>query len=121
MAPDHPILGTWAYTFALPDGTCTEVYRFRQDGTTLVTSAGEVAETRYEISTQPDENGFYRLVDTIVKDNGQKDCSGLVMQVGHTATRYLQFDPSGEEFVICEQASLDACFGPLLRVHGMEI
>ena len=39
-AASHPILGIWKLT--LPDGSCSEVYRFRGYGTTLVTSAKEI-------------------------------------------------------------------------------
>ena len=40
---DHPILGIWK--LSLPDLGCLETYRFRADGTTLVTSAEEVSES----------------------------------------------------------------------------
>ena len=50
-AKEHPILGRWVIT--LPDGSCSETYTFRPDGTTLVTSAEEIAETVFEISAKP--------------------------------------------------------------------
>ena len=115
-AQSHPILGIWRLT--LPDGSCSETYRFRGDGTTLVTSAEEISESRFEIPPEPSSNGFYKLQDTIVKDNGKKDCSGAVMQVGHKATHYIQFHPSGRLFLMCAQESLDACIGPFERVIG---
>jgi hypothetical protein len=54
---NHPIIGTW--TFAMPDSDCEETYYVRQDGTTLVTSGQEVAESVYEIDDEPSPKGFY--------------------------------------------------------------
>ena len=56
---DHPILGIWK--LSLPDLGCSETYRFRADGTTLVTSAEEVSESEYRIPDKPSAKGFYRL------------------------------------------------------------
>jgi hypothetical protein len=114
-APDHPIVGTWKITLPLPDGSCDEIYRMRADGTTFVTSAEEVSESEYEISDAPSEKGFYKLVDTITKDNGKKDCLGEVMQVGHAATNYILFHPSGDMFLMCREERLASCIGPFVR------
>jgi hypothetical protein len=116
---NHPIVGTWRFT--LPDGSCAETYRFRADGTSLVTSAEEVAESEFEITRQPSGNGFYTWVDTIVKDNGKKDCAGQITDVGRKTTSYIRFDPSGQRFVVCRAESLEACFGPLRRVGGEDV
>jgi hypothetical protein len=117
--PEHPLLGVWELT--LPDGGCTETYLFKADGTSLVTSAHEVAETRYEVSADPSAKGFYKLVDTVTRDNGQKDCGGGITAVGSRSTHYLWFHPSGELFVMCRDESLDACFGPLVRLPSQEV
>lgn len=115
-APNHPILGIWRLT--LPDGSCSETYRFRADGTTLVTSAAEVSESEYHIPAEPSEKGFYRLVDTIVKDNGKEDCMGQVMKVGTKATNFIRFHPSGALFLMCATESMETCIGPFQRVMG---
>lgn len=115
-AASHPILGIWRLT--LPDGSCSEIYRFRGDGTTLVTSAEEISESEFDIPAKPSAKGFYKLTDRIVKDNGKKDCSGAVMKVGTKATNFIQFHPSGGMFVMCVRESLDACIGPFERVPG---
>lgn len=116
---DHPIIGTWR--FELPDGSCQEVYRMRPDGTALITSAAEVAETEFHIDDQPDKNGFYKNTDRIVKDNGKLDCSGQVSEVGRTVGTYILFHQSNNMFLMCLQASMDACLGPFVRVRGREI
>jgi len=116
---DHPIIGTWR--FSLPDGSCNETYRFRADGTSFVTSGDEVAESEYRIAESPSRNGFYEWVDTIVKDNGKKDCAGQVTDVGRKTTNYIRFDPQGQRFVVCRAENLQTCFGPLRRVGGEEI
>jgi hypothetical protein len=117
--PDHPLIGTWRFT--LPGGKCAEIYIFRADGTNVVVSAEEVGESAYEVSEAPSSKGFYKWTDVITKDNGGRDCSGEVMQLGHEATNYVLIHPSGEKLLVCRDESLDACFGPLDRVHGQEI
>jgi hypothetical protein len=113
---DHPIIGIWKIT--MPDGACTETYRIRADGTTLVFSHEEVAESTFVISDQPDKNGFYKEVDTIVKDNGKHDCTGTVTKPGRAVTNYLQFHPSGDMFLMCVERNLNRCIGPFVRVKG---
>jgi hypothetical protein len=113
---NHPIIGTWI--FAVPDTDCEETYYMRQDGTTLVTSGREVAESVYEIDDEPTAKGFYKSTDRIVKDNGKPDCSGGITKVGAAVTNYIRFHPSSNMMIICKDESLDACFGPLFRLGG---
>lgn len=115
-APHHPIVGIWR--LAVPEANCSELYRFRPDGTTLVTSAEEVSESEYDIPAEPSAKGYYKMVDTVVKDNGKKDCSGAVMPVGRKATSFVLFHPSGVLFLMCRAESMDACIGPFHRVFG---
>ena len=117
-ATNHPILGIWK--LSLPDLRCSEVYRFRGDGTTLVTSAEEVSESEYSIPDKPSAKGFYKLEDRVVKDNGKKDCAGAIMKVGTRATNFVRFHPSGELFLMCSDESMEACIGPFERVEGEE-
>ena len=118
LSPGHPIVGIWR--LSLPELSCTETYRFRADGTTLVTSAAEVSESRFSIPERPSAKGFYRLEDEIVKDNGKKDCSGEVMAVGKSVTNFVRFHPSGALFVMCADESMEMCIGPFERVTGEE-
>ena len=117
-AANHPILGIWK--LSLPDLGCSEIYRFRGDGTTLVTSAEEVSESEYRIPDKPSAKGFYKLEDRIVKDNGKKDCSGEIMKVGTRVTNFLRFHPSGTLFLMCSDETMQACIGPFERVEGEE-
>ena len=114
--PDHPILGTWTLTPA--NQSCTETYFFKSDGSTLVTSAEEVAESAYDIAAEPSDAGFYRYTDKITKDNGKKDCAGNVTPPGETSVNFIAFHRSGEMFVMCREESLEHCLGPFRRVHG---
>ena len=116
--PSHPILGIWKLT--LPDGSCSEIYRFRGDGTTLVTSAQEISESEFSVPAQPSAKGFYKLEDKVVKDNGKKDCAGAVTKIGSKMTHFVHFNPSGSLFLMCAAESLDACIGPFLRMPGQE-
>ena len=119
LRSDHPLIGTWKVTF--PDGTCEETYLIRTNGTTFVTSAEEVAESKFELSDKPSEKGFYKWVDTITKDNGKKDCSGEVTKVGQVATNYIRLHPSRDLFLLCEKEDIDTCIGPFVRVRGTGI
>ena len=119
VAANHPIIGTWRFT--VPDGSCAETYRFRADGTSVVTSGEEIAETEFRIAAKPSRKGFYEWVDTIVKDNGKKDCAGQITDVGRKTTTYVQFDPEGKRFIVCQSESHEACFGPLRRIGGEDI
>ncbi|UVW27538.1 hypothetical protein [Massilia sp. H6] len=115
---DHPIVGIW--TLSLPTLGCSETYRFRADGTTLVTSAEEVSESQYRIPDKPSANGFYRLDDQVVKDNGKKDCAGVIMKAGARATNFIRFHPSGMLFLMCADETMTSCIGPFQRVKGEE-
>jgi hypothetical protein len=113
---NHPLLGIWKLD--LPDIGCSETYHFRGDGTSLVTSAEEVSESEFKVADKPSANDFYRLEDTIVKDNGKKDCTGQVTKVGTRATNFIRFHPSGVLFLMCADESMKACIGPFERVPG---
>lgn len=118
LRPDHPLLGTWRID--LPDGTCHEVYRIYRNGTSLVTSAAEVSQSRFEISDQPSERGYYRWEDRIVKDNGQPDCQGQVMVPDHSAINYILMHPDGDQFLMCGDEGLNNCIGPFVRLRGVD-
>jgi hypothetical protein len=114
-APVHPIVGTWSWvTFG---GSCTETWQFRTNRTMLGTSGEEVAEKTYDITANPDAAGFYRLLETVVRQNDKKDCSGATLEgPGERSTRYIQFSPQQDKLLVCRTAALSACFGPLKRV-----
>jgi hypothetical protein len=117
-ARNHPLLGIWK--LELPEIGCSETYHFRGDGTSLVTSAEEVAESEFQVPDKPSSKGFYKLDDRITKDNGKKDCAGQVTKVGTHATNYIRFHPSGVLFLMCADESMRACIGPFERVMGQE-
>ncbi len=114
----HPLLGIWRLT--LPDGSCSETYRFRGDGTTLVTSAQEVSESEFTVPAKPSAKGFYKLEDRVVKDNGKEDCAGAVTKIGNKVIHFIQFNRAGSVFVMCASESLEMCIGPFRRVTGQE-
>lgn len=114
LREDHPIIGAWKIT--LPQLSCHEIYRFRRDGTTLVTSSEEVAESEFVMADHPSSKGFYKWVDKITKDNGKRDCSGELMQLGHVATNYILLHNSGDKFLMCEAEDIKTCIGPFVRL-----
>lgn len=116
----HPLIGTWTWQ---PEGKhCTEVYEWRADRTGLVTSGEEVTETRFQVSKEPDKNGFYVFIDHVVKDNRGRDCAGSKKDdSGQTTTFYVQMSPDEDQIRICLKPSGAACFGPLMRMPELEI
>ncbi|WP_156226468.1 hypothetical protein [Herbaspirillum chlorophenolicum] len=112
----HPIHGQWTWTFER--NSCTEVYHYKSDNTARVTSGAEIAESRFTLSEKPDQNGFYRMTDVVTKSNGQTGCDGTAggTPVGHEVTNYLILNATREKLLICWDASLNQCFGPLQRI-----
>jgi len=110
----HPIVGTWSWvTFG---GRCTETWQFRHNRTLLSTSGQEVAEKKYDIAATADAQGFYKLVETVVRQNDKPDCAGAMLEgPGEQSTRFIQFSPKGDKLLVCQAAALNACFGPLTR------
>jgi hypothetical protein len=121
IRPDHPLIGLWRLPF--PNSSCTEIYRIESDGTTLVTSFFEVAESEFTVSDGPSPNGFYKWVDRVVRDNGEKDCAGRVSEPGGPeVTRYILLHPMGHVFVMCEDEDeeLQTCIGPFIRLTDVD-
>lgn len=115
-AARHPIVSTWRWT--LFDGKCQETFQYRADGTMLSTSGEAVTQWAYNITAKPDALGFYKAVETSVKVDGKKDCSGdVVSKAGIEHTRFIQMSPTRDRFISCTTESLNACFGPLGRIH----
>lgn len=119
VIPEHPIVGVWEFTAR--GAPCTETYLFKANGTALVTSGEEVAETRYEISPRAGAGGFFKMMDVVTRDNGKKDCGGSITEVGRKATYFIHFHHSGDLLLMCEQESLDTCIGPMVRVPAQDL
>ncbi len=119
LRADHPLLGAWEITTR--DEQCVETWRIDRAGTMLVTSADEVAEGRFTIADQPSARGFYKWADTIVKDNGKKDCNGNVTKPPQSSSYFIRLNDAGDEFVMCSAEDGRRCFGPFVKVQGGEI
>jgi hypothetical protein len=104
----HPILGAWIVS--LPGSPCLESDTYDSDGRSRSTSAQEISVSEYSISSEPDEKGFYKMVDVIVEANGLPDCVGSVTPVGDSSTVYLRFNDKNNQFLLCTQESMDSCF-----------
>lgn len=111
----HALTGTWSWT--LFSGTCTETLQYRADGVLLNTSADAVTQWRYAVSSEPSALGFYKLDEISLRSNGKKDCSGdVVNEAGLDTTRFIQLNPAKDRMIICRTETLQACYGPLLRL-----
>ena len=112
----HPLFGKWMWTRA--ENNCTEVYDYRPDYTSRVNSGEEIGESRFTVSDEPDQHGFYRMTDVATKYNGRTGCDGMLggTPVGDEATMFIFIRPIGDEMVICQEPSFAACFGPLRRI-----
>ncbi len=114
--PAPSLAGTWQYR---PRGlNCTEQYFFRTDGTVMVTSHKEVTESSYALSAEALPGGFYQFDTQVTQTNGNTDCRGNQTPVGLQSKLYLRFQANGERFVLCRNANLSACMGPMIRLKG---
>ena len=119
LRADHPFLGAWQLT--RQDDDCAEIYRVDRSGHTLITSADEVAQSVFTMSDQPSARGYYKWVDTLVKDNGKKDCWGQITKPGKTSTRYVMMNPAHDRFIVCIAEDGKQCFGPFVKLEGGDI
>ena len=119
LRADHPFLGAWQITRR--DDGCGEVYRVDRSGHTLITSADEVAQSTFTMTDQPSARGYYKWVDTLVKDNGRKDCWGQVTKPGKTTTRFVMMNPARNRFIVCAAEDGRQCFGPFVKLEGGDI
>jgi hypothetical protein len=112
----HPVFGKWTWT--LEKSNCTEMYDYRPNFTSTVTSGDEIGESRFTISDEPDQHGFYRMIDVVTKSNGHAGCDGEPggTPVGDEATTFIFISPIKDEMVICQEPNFTACFGPLRRI-----
>lgn len=107
------ITGTW--TFA--ENNCADTYKFRPDGTFSSTSGEEALEGKYvsERVSSADPTRL-KVVRTVIKDNLGKDCVGSTKDnSGKSDIRYVKFDSTGNELMVCSTPAVNRCFGPLLR------
>ena len=111
-APQHPLIGTWQ--LSLPGTKCIETYEYRADGSAHTLSAEEQTDTQYTVSATPDAKGIYVLTETILRSNGKRDCSGQLTPVGRAVRLYLA--PLRGGFLMCFDAALQGCVGPMTRV-----
>src|SRR5215472_1579981 len=105
VEPEHPHRAGPRRNSGERDRSTGPGSRGRADGTTLVTSGREVAESVFEIDDEPSEKGFYKNTDRIVKDNGKPDCAGNITKVGTEVTNYIRFHPSFNMMIICKDES----------------
>ncbi len=111
----HALTGTWTWT--LPGKACSETLQYRPNGDRLATSGEQVTNGDYEVTRAPSAAGFHRLTETVTQTNGKRDCYGdLQGSNEESATRFIQFSPAQDQFIVCKAESLQACFGPLRRV-----
>lgn len=117
LPENHPLVGMWRIN--VPGMACSEVYDIRSDGTMNVTSSSQVVKAEFSVGKEQLAGGFYRWTDHILSENGQSDCMGNVMEVGHSATHYITVHTDGERFLLCQQPNLDTCIGPFNREAGI--
>ena len=111
----HPIVGSW--TWKLQGKACAETHEYRANGSRAGSSGAEVVQGSYEIAPLPSLLGFYRLIETVTTANAMRDCSGDLHDASDApVTRFIQFNPKRDQFIICKAESLQACFGPLKKM-----
>ena len=116
LPKDHPLVGTWRVE--IPNTRCHETYEIRTDGSMHVTSAAQTAESDLAISPKPAVSGFYKWMEKVSMQNGQPDCLGQKVPVGHEATNFIILDAPGKEFLMCTKEDINTCIGPFVRQGG---
>ena len=111
---NHPILGTWRVTN--PQNACVEILEFRADGTSRDKSGDEQSSSEFDVSSQPNYQGDYVLLDTITETNGQPDCQGNAMPVGDRSKLYLHPTSAGG-FTMCLEPGQESCVGVLTPIR----
>jgi hypothetical protein len=113
----HPIVGQW--TWKLPGKACTETFEYRADGSLSGRSGEEAIQGNYDITPLPSLLGFYRVTETVTTSNAKRDCSGDLHEASDPpVTRFIQFNPKRDQFIVCQAESLKACFGPLKKLQN---
>jgi len=109
----HPLIGYWESK--LPENGCLESYWFKEDGTAVFTSGDEQLETHYEVTSQPDAHGFFKLNHRVTLSNKAQDCTKQTSEINSEQTSFLLFKPDGSSFISCDNddPSLENCFGPI--------
>lgn len=109
----HPLIGYWESH--LPENGCLESYWFKEDGTAVFTSGDEQLEARYEVTPQPDAQGFFKLSHRVTQSNKALDCTKQTSELNTEQTSFILFKPDGSSFISCDNddPSLESCFGPI--------
>lgn len=109
----HPLIGYWESH--LPENGCLESYWFKEDGTAVFASGDEQLEARYEVTPQPDAQGFFKLSHRVTQSNKALDCTKQTSELNTEQTSFILFKPDGSSFISCENddPSLENCFGPI--------
>lgn len=109
----HPLVGYWESK--IPETGCLESYWFKEDGTAVFTSGDEQLEARYDVTPQPDGQGFFKLTHRVTLSNKRLDCTRQTSEINTEQTSYVLFQPDGRSFISCDDdnPSLEACFGPI--------
>jgi hypothetical protein len=89
---------------------------FRANRILLTNSGAEITRASFDVSAIAGPEGFYRLAQTVLAANGKPDCAGdLHSTTDDTLVRFIQFSPQNDQFIVCQSASLAACFGPFRK------
>lgn len=112
----NPLLGTWEWVNI--KNSCREVYIFGTEGSSHITSGDEISLASYTISDQPDANSYYAVTLNIIEDKGGVDCGeSLENNTGESYQKFVQFHPSGNLYISCDQPDTTSCVGPFKRLQ----
>ncbi len=113
LPENHPILGVWKWI--TPNSDCSETYEFKTNSRMVFSSGAEEGISEIEVTLKPSMNGFYRLINKVIADNGKKDCRGEPGKAGVNSVIYVYFLPTSNQMKMCYKETSDSCFGPLTR------
>lgn len=112
-ATDSPLLGRWSFT----EGGCADTYLFRGDGSFISTSGEERRTGSFAVEVlSGNPKAPYKVVRNSLHDNTGKDCVGSSADDSGTQdVRYVFFNASKNQMMVCSSPGAERCFGPLIR------
>lgn len=116
LPKEHPLVGTWR--IEIPATRCHETYEIGTEGSMRVTSAAQTAEADLTLSLKAAASGFYKWTEQVTTQNGQPDCQGQRIAVGHLSTNFIILDAPAREFLMCAAEDINTCVGPFVRQTG---
>lgn len=108
-----PIIGSWSWT----KNGCVETQTYDEHGGLRVISGDEITEQRFRFDPAHGSNSRHKLIATVIKDHGGKDCLNSTRDnTNDSSITYVRFGTDLKSMSICFREDGTQCIGPYSRV-----